>query len=239
MKMRKLSLLIVLVFFLFTSCKNDDDFNQFEISEIILDDINSMSKSVVCTDDSEWEIISFGYSQCGFKDQSIPFHSSINRESLMKKIESYTEAKKIQVKNQGDQIACLSIFEENSLVNTSKYIECVSGESIIKTKRIFKNENLLGRWKLSSARNKERDSVDIQEKMIFFSEKGEYSIETPECKALGSYSYDEKKGVVFSSSECNDNEALIFIYDFDTSILGLSYENSSEIVFETYSKVLE
>lgn len=232
--------LVILLSTVFFSCNNSDDSDKFEDPEIVLEEIKLISKSVVCDDASEWEIINFGYSQCGFKNQTIAFHSSIDREELVSKIESYTEAEQRRIQNQsGGEIECVSIPRRNILINTFNVVECVSGESNINTKSVFENEALLGKWELSLARNKKWEEVKIEEKTLFFKDNGDYNLEKLDCNGIGNYSYEETKGVVLGSSNCSNNNAFIFIYDFDSLILELEYNNDSEIIFESYNKIID
>jgi len=206
--MKKISCLLALSLLIVSCNKSDDD--QFEDPNKILDEINLISESVVCNDPSEWEIIRFGNSGCGFANYTRAFHSSINREELQRKLDAFSEADKRRFESRFGEIACLSIARRNLLINNTQFVECVNGENKISIDSSLENKFLLGKWKLSfSLQRVGSGTTEVEDKIIEFSNTG-YSLKTNTCDSEGTYGYEELKGVVLSASSCN-NSARMYI----------------------------
>ena len=222
---------------LFASCGNDDDSQEIENPETLLEEINSISKSVPCTDASEWEVIDFGYSGCGFKNQSMAFHSSINKKELQIKLDTYTETEKTRIANSEFEIACLSLARVNMLIDRFKVVECVENESKVISKTEFNNKPLIGKWKLVSSILKSEGLKDAEGKVIEFNSTG-YTMENSGCTSSGTYMYTEEKGVQLMASDCIKN-AILFLDFGDSLELNYNCTNAGEICFERYIKVVE
>lgn len=77
--------LILLSFFLISSCElSDDNSKSYQVEEIedLYNEIIKLSESVTCTNSADWKITPMGNKACGGPAQYIAFHQSIETEFL-------------------------------------------------------------------------------------------------------------------------------------------------------------
>ena len=93
--MRRFSFLFIAVFFL--SCQGNDGLTlqQDRAALLVLfDEIETISNSISCDDDSDWSFVAYGHKACGGPQGYIAYSNQIDVPEFLVLIENYTQAER-------------------------------------------------------------------------------------------------------------------------------------------------
>jgi hypothetical protein len=130
--MKKLSFIVFVVCFLFSSCSNDENSQEEDSKklETMYHDIVtfSLSNSQPCTNSQEWDFAPIGSKACGGYAGYIVYSKKINSAEFLDKVKKYTDAQ-ISFNNKW------GVGSDCSIAIEPKGVECVDG----KPKLIYQN----------------------------------------------------------------------------------------------------
>lgn len=123
--MKKLSFIVFLVYFVASSCSNDENSQEEAAQELdkMYNEIIavSLANSEPCTNSQEWDFIASGAKACGGYSEYIVYSKKINIEKFLAKIKEYTEAQSNYNKKWG-------IISDCSITIKPTGVQCVDGK---------------------------------------------------------------------------------------------------------------
>jgi hypothetical protein len=135
--MKKFNLLYLFCLFSFFGCKDDhnivdescapcviDNFNKAEGTQYLngkYAELQAISVSVPCVDDSNWDVVAVGSKACGGPTGYIAYAKTIDKTSFLKKVDFFTEAQKAYNNK-------WNVVSDCAMVMPPKSVSCVDGK---------------------------------------------------------------------------------------------------------------
>lgn len=115
-------LLITLLFFCCQENNNQEDDRLALLA--MLNDIETLSKSVVCDDASDWNFVAYGHKACGGPHGFIAYSDQIDVNAFLVLVQNYTEAERSYNIKWGVVSDCSLIAEPTGVL-------CENGEAVL------------------------------------------------------------------------------------------------------------